>query len=130
MATWTNRDNDHISPYYALRALDTDNSTIFVAPQGPNGQGTWDGQTDADHRFIDQLITHLQGSYCVDTTRVFSVGFSFGAMFTNSLAQTFQDRLRGVAVYAVADYNIYFPTNAGKPIAWMAVHGTQDGTCP
>jgi poly(3-hydroxybutyrate) depolymerase len=126
MATWDKRDRDHVSPFYALRALDTDNSTIFVAPQG-NDNGTWNGEDD--HKFIDKLITHLQNSYCVDTTRVFSTGFSFGAMFTNSLAQAFQHRLRGVAVYAVADYNIWLPTNTGKPIAWMGVHGTQDGMC-
>ena len=83
----------------------------------------------ADHKFIDKLITYLEDSYCVDTTRVFATGFSFGAMFTNSLAQTFQHRLRGVAVYAVADYNIYLPANAGKPIAWMGVHGKKDGMC-
>jgi poly(3-hydroxybutyrate) depolymerase len=126
MATWDKRDRDHVSPYYALRALDTENSTIFVAPQG-NGNGTWNGEED--HKFFDKLLTHLQNSYCVDTTRVFSTGFSFGAMFTNSLAQQFQHRLRGVAVHAVADYNIWLPTNTGKPIAWMGVHGKNDGVC-
>jgi hypothetical protein len=50
-------------------------------------------------------------------------------MYTNSLAQVFQHRIRAVAVYAVADWNIYIPENAGKPIAWMDVHGTQDNLC-
>ena len=51
-------------------------------------------------------------------------------MFTNSLAQTHQNILRGVVVYATADYNIYFPANTGKPLAYFGVHGTADGTCP
>jgi hypothetical protein len=51
-------------------------------------------------------------------------------MFTNSLAQTHQDVLRGVVVYAAADYNIYFPANTGKPLAYMGVHGLKDPTCP
>jgi predicted esterase len=65
----------------------------------------------------------------IDTSRLFSVGFSFGAMFTNSLAQTHQDTLRSVTVYAAADYNIYFPTKTGKPLAYFGVHGTADNTC-
>jgi poly(3-hydroxybutyrate) depolymerase len=71
----------------------------------------------------------LEENYCIDTTRVFVTGFSFGAMFTNSLAWDFQDRIRAVAVYATAAYNIYLPQNKGKPIAWMAVHGRHDRTC-
>jgi hypothetical protein len=50
-------------------------------------------------------------------------------MYTNSLAQVFQHRIRAVAVYAEADWNIYIPKNAGKPIAWMDVHGSQDNLC-
>lgn len=51
-------------------------------------------------------------------------------MFTNSLAQTHQDVLRGVVVYAAADYNIYFPANTGKRLAFMGVPGLKDPTCP
>ena len=58
------------------------------------------------------------------------VGFSFGPMYTIALAQRHQDMVRGVVVYATADYNIYFPENTGKPLAFMAVHGKDDPTCP
>lgn len=133
MATWVSADRDHISPYYAQKAQDTEGNYIFVAPQG-NDNGTWNGEDD--HKFIHQLLTHLEDNYCIDTTRVFATGFSFGAMFTNSLSWEMQNRLRAVAVYAVASYNIWLPS-AGNgpyskkdlPIAWMAVHGKQDGMC-
>jgi len=133
MATWVSADRDHISPYYAQKAQDTEGNYIFVAPQG-NGNGTWNGEDD--HKFIHQLLTHLEDNYCIDTSRVFATGFSFGAMFTNSLSWEMQNRLRAVAVYAVASYNIWLPS-AGNgtyskkdlPIAWMAVHGKQDGMC-
>lgn len=133
MATWVSADRDHISPYYAQKAQDTEGNYIFVAPQG-NDNGTWNGEED--HKFIHQLLTHLEDNYCIDTTRVFATGFSFGAMFTNSLSWEMQNRLRAVAVYAVAAYNIWLP-NYGKgaypkqnlPIAWMAVHGKQDNMC-
>ena len=119
-------DYDHPTPYYGQQNLDKNGDYIFAAPQG-NDNGTWNGQED--HDFVNQMITTIQDNYCVDTTRVFATGFSFGAMFTNSLAQHMQDRLRAVAVYATADYNIWLPQNTGKPIAWMGVHGKNDGVC-
>ena len=128
-------DYDHPSPYYGQQNLDRNGDYIFAAPQG-NDNGTWEGRDD--HQFVDEMITAIFDNYCVDTTRVFATGFSFGAMFTNSLAQDMQERLRAVAVYATADYNIWLPpssSNPGRydaknlPIAWMAVHGKNDGMC-
>ena len=126
-------DYDHPTPYYGQQKLDTEGNYIFVAPQG-NDNGTWNGKED--HQFVDEMITAMFDNYCIDTTRVFATGFSFGAMFTNSLAQDMQERLRAVAVYATADYNIWLPSaGSGRydakdlPIAWMAVHGQNDGVC-
>ena len=126
-------DYDHPTPYYGQQKLDKNGDSIFVAPQG-NDNGTWNGKED--HQFVDEMITAMFDNYCIDTTRVFATGFSFGAMFTNSLAQDLQERLRAVAVYATADYNIWLPSaGSGRydakdlPIAWMAVHGQKDGTC-
>jgi poly(3-hydroxybutyrate) depolymerase len=118
------------SKWFGLDQLDTEETTIFVAPQGYSDGSPWRGRDNRDHIFFDDLYTHLASSLCVDTSRVFSVGFSFGAMYTNALAQTHQDILRGVVVYATADYNIYFPKNTGKPLAYMGVHGLRDPTCP
>ena len=123
-------DQDHPSPYYGQQKLDTEGNYIFVAPRGDTDGMPWSMNSDKDHKFIDQLITTINENYCVDTTRIFMTGFSFGAMVTNSMAQDMQHRLRAVVVYATADYNIYLPQNKGKPIAWMAVHGKKDGTCP
>ncbi len=122
-------DQDHPSPYYGQQKLDTEGNYIFVAPRGDTDGMPWSMNSDKDHKFIDQLLTTLEENYCIDTSRVFMTGFSFGAMVTNSMAQDMQDRLRAVAVYATADYNIYLPQNKGLPIAWMAVHGKNDGTC-
>ena len=124
-----NADQDHPSPYYGQQKLDTEGNYIFVSPRGDTDGMPWSVSSDKDHKFIDQLLTTLEENYCIDTSRVFMTGFSFGAMVTNSMAQDMQDRLRAVAVYATADYNIYLPKNKGLPIAWMAVHGKNDGTC-
>jgi len=124
-----NPDQDHPSPYYGQRALDKNNDYIFVAPGGDTYGHPWSTTDDRDHKFFGQLLTLLEDNYCIDQSRVFVTGYEFGAMVTNSLAQAFQHRIRAVAVYAVADYNIYLPKNAGKPIAWMAVHGKGDTKC-
>ena len=122
-------DQDHPSPYYGQQKLDTEGNYIFVSPRGDTDGMPWSVSSDKDHKFINQLLTTLEENYCIDTSRVFMTGFSFGAMVTNSIAQDMQDRLRAVAVYATADKNIYLPQNKGLPIAWMAVHGKNDGTC-
>lgn len=117
------------SEWFNLKPLDTEHSAIWVAPQGYTNGSPWRGD-DKDHIFFEELYETLTSDLCVDTSRVFSLGFSFGAMFTNSLAQNHQSMLRGVVVYAAADYNIYFPENTGEPMAYMGVHGIDDPTCP
>lgn len=119
-------ENEH---YYRLIDIDTEHTSIFVAPHGYTDGAPWRVSDNKDHTFIGELITYLEDNLCIDTTRVFSTGFSFGAMFTNSLAQDMQHRFRAVAVYSTADINIYLPKNTGKPIAWMGTVGMKDGIC-
>ena len=134
MATWVSADRDHLSPYYAQKAQDKEGNYIFVSPEGNTDGMPWSMFSDKDHRFFSDMLTYLENNYCIDTTRVFATGFSFGAMFTNSLSWEFQSRIRAVAVYATAMFNIYLPKDgvdrSHSPIAWMGVHGKQDGTCP
>ncbi|MBN2340801.1 MAG: carbohydrate-binding protein [Deltaproteobacteria bacterium] len=117
------------SEYYRLKPYDSANNTIWVAPQGYTDSWPWRSD-DKDHIFFEELYAMIESDLCIDVSRVFSVGFSFGAMYTNGLAQTHQNILRGVVVYATADYNIYFPENTGEPLAYMGVHGLSDPTCP
>lgn len=126
----TEDGNYFYSPYYGQKAFDTEGNYIFVAPQGETDYLTWRKDDDKDHVFFGELLTMLEENLCIDTSRVFVTGFSFGAMFSNSLAQDFQHRIRAAVVYSVADYNIYMPENTGKPIAWMEVHGINDQLCP
>jgi len=113
-------------------------NTIFVAPHGytpeTNKSGEeksnpWRCGDDKDHIFFDEFLTYLNENLCIDTSRVFSIGFSFGAMFSNALAQDFQHRLRGVVVFSTMDMVIYIPKNKGLPIAWMGTVGMSDELC-
>ena len=115
--------------YYGLKSLDYTQSAIFVAPHGYTDGMPWRVSDNKDHLFFDELLNFLKNYLCIDQSRVFVAGFSFGSMFTNSLAQVFQDKIRAVAVFSTADINIYIPPNSGKQIAWWGSVGMSDSLC-
>ena len=122
-------DYDHPTPYYGQQVLDKNGDYIFVSLDAIGG--LWN-KGQADHDFFAQTLTTLNDNYCIDTSRVFINGFSYGAMFSYSLMQDMQSRVRAAATYAVADYNIWLPEGNNMknlPIAWMNVHGVKDGRC-
>ena len=122
-------DYDHPTPYYGQQVLDKNGDYIFVSLDAIGGVWT---KGQGDHDFFAQTLTTLNENYCIDTSRVFITGFSFGAMFSYSLMQDMQTRVRAAATYAVADYNIWLPEGNNMknlPIAWMNVHGVKDGRC-
>ena len=122
-------DYDHPTPYYGQQVLDKNGDYIFVSLDAIGG--LWN-KGQGDHDFFAQTLTTLNENYCIDTSRVFITGFSYGAMFSYSLAQDMQDRVRAAATYAVADYNIWLPEGDAMkelPIAWMNVHGVNDDRC-
>ncbi len=83
-----------------------------------------------DHAFFDDMVKLFKGQLCIDTTRIFSAGFSYGAMFSFSLSLNHQKVLRAVACYAPANWNIYLPKNTNEPIAFMSTTGMSDQSCP
>ena len=122
-------DYDHPTPYYGQQVLDKNGDYIFVSLDAIGGVWT---KGQGDHDFFAQTLTALNDNLCIDTSRVFITGFSFGAMFSYSLMQDMQHRVRAAATYAVADYNIWLPEGNNMknlPVAWMNVHGKNDGRC-
>jgi len=55
--------------YYGLQRL-SNNSAVFVAPQGLNNG--WANSGGEDVAFTDAMINQVEGALCVDTTRLFS----------------------------------------------------------
>jgi hypothetical protein len=117
------RDQD----YYFLKpfAADANESVIFVAPQS-------DGRTwqEKDHALFDDILSFVKDNLCIDTTRVFATGFSFGGMITYSLSVNHQQDIRAAVGIAPANYNIFVPEKNHEPIAWMQTTGMGDATCP
>jgi len=119
------------SNYYGLKtyAQQSNIQCIFVAPQGYTDSSPWRVNDDKDHTFFADMLALFKSKLCVDTSRIFACGFSYGAMVTYSLSMDFQDDLRAVACYAPANWNIWLPPRNNKPIAYYQTTGTGDTLC-
>jgi poly(3-hydroxybutyrate) depolymerase len=113
--------------YYFLKPLATaaNEPAIFVAPQSDGSM--WQ---EKDHALFDDILAYVKQNLCIDTTRVFATGFSFGGMITYSLSVNHQKDIRAAVGIAPANYNIYVPPKTHQPIAWMQTTGMSDTTCP
>jgi poly(3-hydroxybutyrate) depolymerase len=122
-------NGDDLSAFYSLKtqAAKDNIQCIYVAPQGDEG-GTWSPANDP--KFFYDILTLLKGNLCIDTTRVFCAGFSFGAMYTYALSLAYPKQLRAVACYAPANWNFDpQPTNNHIPVAYYQTTGTGDNLC-
>jgi len=108
-------------PFYGLWDL-AKGSTIFIAPEGLNAG--WQNSMDRDIALTDAILDAVQKDLCIDTTRIFSTGFSFGAGMSYALACARPNVFRGVALYAGAQLS---GCNGGtKPVAYFHAHGIRD----
>ncbi|MDR8411865.1 lectin [Nonomuraea sp. 3-1Str] len=114
--------------YYGLRRLadNANNSTIFVAPQGINNG--WANSGGQDVTFVDDMTRQIEAGLCVDTTQIFSSGFSYGGAMTYALACARPTVFRAVAVYSGA--NLSGCGGGTQPVAYMGLHGLRDNVLP
>ncbi|PTA47623.1 cellulose binding domain-containing protein [Micromonospora sp. RP3T] len=108
--------------YYGLLRL-SNNSTIFVAPQGI-GNG-WANSGGEDVTFVDDMLRRIEGDLCVDTTKRFSVGFSYGGGMSYALACARPNVFRAVAVQS-SPGTLSGCSGGTQPIAYLGVHGIGD----
>lgn len=108
--------------YFTFATMDSKN-TIFAAPDASDGAGTW---SNGDVAFTDAVLAQLEGDLCVDETRVFATGFSFGGGMAMALACTRANVYRAVAFFSGADLTNSCPTMLTKPIAYYASQASQD----
>ncbi|MDF3064974.1 MAG: putative secreted protein [Polyangiaceae bacterium] len=113
--------------YFGLKTQATaaNDPAIFIAPQAIE---RWD---ESDHALFDDITGLAKNSLCIDTTRVFVTGMSFGGMITYSLSTNHQKQFRAGVALAPANFNIWLPAPKLKdPIPWMQTTGMSDTTCP
>ena len=112
-----------VSANYFTFATQDSKNTIFAAPDAADGAGTW---SNGDVAFTDAILKQLEGDLCVDTSRVFASGFSFGGGMAMALACTRADVFRAVAFFSGADLTNSCPATLTKPIAYYASQASQD----
>ena len=81
-----------------------------------------------DVSFIEQLVTLLGKSYCIDTHRVFATGFSGGARMSSQLGCDASTVFAAVAPVSGLRFPSPCPSTRAVPV--VAFHGTADPVDP
>jgi len=102
------------------------NGAIFVAPDGLNAG--WANSGGQDLKLVDDMLKLIEDNYCVDTSHIFTNGFSYGGGMSYELACARAKIFRGAAIYEGAQLSGCDGGN--DPIALWQMVGLTDSTCP
>jgi polyhydroxybutyrate depolymerase len=109
--------------------LETGHRAIFVYPDSlpnstTNGSIAWVfDQNGIDIAYFDALLAYLTQTYCIDTSRVFALGASSGAIFSNMLGCFRGNVLRAIAPSSGMDWS---QGGCKGDVAVMVICGAQD----
>lgn len=112
---------------------------IAVYPEGTkniNGYYAWNAgekyaewtQNADDVSFIDSLISYLELTYPIDTTRIYIAGHDNGSMMAYRLAAELSDKVTAIACISgqmVDNYSI-----PSQPVSILHIHGDNDIILP
>jgi len=111
-----------------LGALATKEGFIAVFPNGTGTPLRWDvnpeHQPNDDLAFVDAMLEQLGADLCVDTSRVYSTGLSYGAIMTSFLLCQRADMFAAVA--PVAGLQMPKGCQPKRPVPILTFHGTAD----
>lgn len=107
--------------WYGLRRL-ANEGAIFIAPQGFNNG--WANNGGEDVTFIETLIKNTQDKLCVESTQVFSTGFSFGGAMSYALACARPNLFRAVASLSAGQ--VSGCSGGTGSVAYLGIHGIRD----
>jgi poly(3-hydroxybutyrate) depolymerase len=107
-------------PYFGLEAASSGNA-ILVAAQALST--SWTNQDGRDIAYIDAMIARFGVELCIDTSRIFAVGFSMGAMMTLTAGCEADNPFRAIAPMSAS---LPAACSAGPPRAYFGSHGTND----
>jgi len=123
-AEWVDTGGEpQTGPYFGVLE-EADGNAIFVAPQALTG--SWTNQNGRDLAFADAMVERFEEELCLDESRLFSIGFSMGAIMTERLGCARADKFR-----AIAPLSGKWPDDCPEgdlPIAYFSAHGDVDMT--
>lgn len=113
--------------------LITPNGTVGTLLPSSYGQ-TWnniDFDSVDDVLFVSNLIDTLMGSYNIDTTRIYSAGFSNGGFMGYDLACRLDQRIAAIAsVGGSVGTRRLTACSPGRAVPVLEIHGTSDPVIP
>ncbi|XXX77492.1 prolyl oligopeptidase family serine peptidase [Sorangium sp. So ce134] len=111
--------------YYGLQGR-ADGSAIFVSPEGLD-QG-WANTGGRDIAFLRAMLDRFRAELCIDETRIFSTGFSYGGMMSYAIGCAMGDDFRAIASMSGALYSGC--EDGDSPVAMWGAHGDADDVVP
>jgi polyhydroxybutyrate depolymerase len=105
---------------------------VVAFPQGQFDPVRWNsspgttfmGDPNDDLMFVDEIIDGLGQDLCLDRTRVYASGYSWGAFTTSLLACARSNRFAAIA--PVAGLRLLNPCPEERPVPIITFHGTDD----
>jgi poly(3-hydroxybutyrate) depolymerase len=118
--------------YFGVRAGFA--NAIYVVGQGlPSTAGGtdygWANTNGQDVNFTKAMIDWAESNYCVDKTRVFSTGFSYGGIMSLTLGCQMPDVFRALGVISGTMFGGASSCLKNPIAAWFS-HGEADTTLP
>lgn len=105
---------------------------IVVYPQAGGTLGSfgaaWDLKGTGDVTYVTDILDDLERRACVDASRVYATGLSYGGAMTDLIACKLADRVAAVA--PVSAYLPKWPCTPSRPVPVMSFHGVEDNLLP
>ncbi|MCU1499328.1 MAG: alpha/beta hydrolase family protein [Acidimicrobiales bacterium] len=101
---------------------------IAVFPHGSGNPVGWnvnlDRQANPDLVYLDAVLDQVEAQHCVDTSRVYATGLSYGAIMSSTLGCVMTDRIAAIA--PVAGLTVPKACDPERPVPVLTFHGTVD----
>lgn len=111
--------------FYGLQER-ADDSAIFVSAEGIDAG--WANPGGRDIAFLDSMLARFQSELCVDQSRIFSTGWSYGGMMSLAIGCARGDVFRAIAPMSGALYSGC--EDGDNPVAFLGFHGNTDDVVP
>jgi len=99
---------------------------IYITPQGLGDQPGWANTNGQDVAFTRAMMADAEAKYCVDTSRYFSTGFSYGGIMSFTIACQMADVFRAIAPMAGFQFGMEAACKPARPIAAWISQGAAD----
>ncbi len=106
----------------------SDHGFIAVVPNGSGTPVKWDvsldRKTNPDLVFLDAALDQVERQQCVDSSRIYATGLSYGAIMSSTIGCVMTDRIAAIA--PVDGLTVPKGCKPERAMPVLTFHGTQD----